>query len=338
MKAKHFIIPLMTICLLSSCSPSDTNSSSSSSSQQDDSSYQMISDNKWEEGFSCNPGNGSDPDTGYFPENRWGNTIDLTYKDNASPIWIMSQHGDIYSLNDHYNKYTGDRSVENIDGYYTFYDESKKVAANPTTGALYLELNASKEYNRPRKSGEQWPHLLLNQGFKKAVQMEETTSVVLTADMELKKFEDHMDGQANPSTHAAQFLMYLVVKSNNSAEDGGFFWFGIPFFDNRYPNGVPESGLVDAGGAGATSKFIYGMPSNEYIDDGILQLNKKTHIEIDITTYIAQGLLLAQQNGYFTKSTYKDLCFQSMNIGYELPGTYDIGVEISNFALTAYYE
>lgn len=335
MKKTKIIIPMMLAMLLTSCN--ETTNPTSSTSGDDESSYQMIVDNKFEEGFSCDPGSGNDPDTGATPDNRWPMRVDLTYKDNASPVWIMSQHGDIYSLNDHYNKHTGDREVEYSDGYYTFYDESKKVSVNPTEGALYLELNTSKEYKRPRKDKEQWSHLLLNQGFKKAVQMSEVDSVVLNIDLEMKKFEDHMNGQANPSVHATQFLMYLVMKSNNTSEDGGFFWFGIPFFDNRYKNGLPESGMVDAGGAGATSKFIYGMPSADYIEDGILQLNKKTHIEVDIAPYILNALVKAQGMGFFTKSTYKDLCFQSMNIGFEIPGTYDCGIEISDFRLTANY-
>lgn len=340
MKAKRFLLPLLIAGLLTGCSndgASKTTTSATSTTSEDDSVYQMIVDNTWQEGFSCDPGSGSNPDTGYIPDNRWPNTVELTYKENASPVWIMSQHGDIYSLNDHYNKYTGDRTVECIDGYYTFYDESKKVAANPETGSLYLELNASQEYQRARKNGEQWCHLLLNQGFKKAVQLSDVDSVILTADMNMKKFEDHMKEEANPSVHAAQFLMYLIVKSNNTAEDDGYFWFGIPFFDNRYQSGLPESGMIDAGGAGATSKFIYGAPSAEYIDGGILQLGEDTHIEFDVKSYIGRALVFAQSKGIFTNSTINDLTFQSMNIGFELPGTYDIGVEISNFALTAYY-
>lgn len=335
MKKTNFIIPMMLALLLTSCNNNPTTSSSTSS--VDESSYQMIVDNKFERGFSCDPGNGNDPDTGYIPENRWPSTIDLTYGNEEGPIWQMAQHGDIYSLNDHYNKYTGDRKVSYEDGYYTFYDESKKVSVNPTEGNLYLELNGSKEYKRPRKSGEQWSHLLIQEGFKKAVQMSEVESVILNIDLEMKKFEDHMNGQANSGVHATQFLMYLVMKSNNTAETGGFFWFGIPFFDNRYPNGLPESGMADAGGAGATSKFIYGMPSRDYIDDGVLQLNKKTHINVDIAPYILNALILAQSKGYFTASSYDDLTFQSMNIGFEIPGTYDCGIEISDFTLTANY-
>lgn len=337
MKPTKIFIPMIMAMLLTSCGETISNSSTSTSSDEQESSYQMIVDNKFERGFSCNPGNGNDPDTGWTPESRWPRTVDLTYGNDSGPVWIMSQHGDIYSLNDHYNKYTGDKTVEEKDGYYTFSDESKVVSVNPTTGSLYLELNASQEYKRPRKSGEQWSHLLINEGFSKAVQMSEVDSVILNVDMEMKKFVDHMGSTALSGVHATQFLMYLVMKSNNTAEDGGFFWFGIPFFDNRYPNGLPESGMVDAGGAGATSKFIYGMPSRDYIEDGVLKLNKKTHIEVDIAPYILSALLLAQSQGYFTKSTYKDLCFQSMNIGFEIPGTYDCGIELSNFTLTANY-
>lgn len=339
MKKLLFISLFGLVC--SSCfSTSITTTNPSSSPAIDDSKYQMIIDNRFEHGFDVSPGSGSNPDTGWFPEERWTKNVDICPTQGDTPIWMLSQHGDIYSLNDHYNKYGGDRyntTVPDEDGYYTFYDESKKVSVNPSKGACYLELNTSQEYERPRKSGEQWCHILLNEGFQKAVQVKEIDECILTIDLTMKKFEDHMNGLADSSLHATQFLMYLVMKSNNPAEDSGFFWFGIPFFDNRYPNGLPESGMIDAGGAGATSKFIYSMPSADYMEDKTLILNKTCSIEVDIKPYILNGLILAQEKGFFLNSTFEDLCFQSMNIGFEIPGTYDCGIEMSNFSLTAYY-
>lgn len=335
-------LPLLSLLLLSCSSPSEDASSSpseelpTSETSEKETSYQLLLDNTFQNGFSVSPASGSRQDDGWIPDDRWARDVDLTYGDSNGPIsWLVAQHGDIYSLNDKYNKYVGEKPTYE-DGYYTFFDESKKMSVNPSAGSLYLELNASKEYVRPRKSGEQWCHLLLNQGFMRAVSLKEVSSVDFTIDLELKKWEDHMDGQANRDVHACQFLMYLVIKSEAALDANDFFWFGIPFFDNRYPNGLPESGLVDAGGAGATSKFIYGMPSSDYLPKG-LPLGSKQSVNVDIKPYIGNALVKARSMGYFVNSELNDLTFQSMNIGFEIPGTYDCGIEISNFTLTAQY-
>ena len=295
---------------------------------------QIILDNTFQRGFSMSPANGSQMDTGWFPENRWPMSVDLTYGDNnEDPLWLGAQHGDIYGLNDIYNKTTGTKpTYEN--GYYTFKDTSKELSVNPEKGALYMEVNTSKEYTRPRKNQEQWCHLLIEQGFAEPVHVSEASKIQLTADLEMKKLEKHMsDSEFNASNHTAQFLMYLVIKSEAALDANDFFWFGISFYDYRYPNGIIEGGMVDAGGAGATSKFIYHMPGYDLLPNG-LPLNEKQSVDIDLKSYIGSALVLANTKfGKFTNSTINDLTFQSMNIGFEIPGTFDCGIELSNFGI-----
>ena len=330
---KKTLLPLLlaTLCV-TSCSPTN-----GGSEPQDDKHYQCIVDNTFQLGFTANPANGFRQDDNWFPDERWLMDVDLTYQEEkTNPVWLVSQHGDIYSLNDKYNALVGEKpTYEN--GYYTFYDESKVMSVNPSTGSLYLELNTSKEYIRPRKAQEAWCHLLLNQGFERAVRISEVNSVDFTIDLTMKKFVDNMNGQANSGLHATQFLMYIIVKSENAYDAHDYFWFGIPFFDNRYPNGLPEYGHIDAGGAGATSKFIYGMPSADYLPNG-LPLNETQKVNVDIKPYLGAALIKAQSLGFFTNSVLNDLTFQSMNIGFEIPGSYDCGIEISNFSLTANYK
>lgn len=329
MKKVNLISVLSLLVLLTGCF--------NPPSPADDKHKQVIIDNTFQEGFICSPANGTRMDDKWVPDGRIMVDVDLTYGDRKqTPCWIVSQHGDIYSLNDKYNKIVGEKPLyEN--GTYTFFDESKKMAVNPSKGSLYLELNTSQEYTRPRRNQEEWCHILLNQGFNEAVSIKDCDTIDFTIDLLMKKFEDHMDGKAERDLHATQFLMYLIVKSEASADAGSFFWFGIPFFDNRYPSGLPESGLIDAGGAGATGKFIYGMNSVEYLPGG-LKLNEKRSVSIELKQAIGRGLLKAQSMNFFTHSSLNDLTFQSMNIGFEIPGTYDCGIEISNFALTANYK
>jgi hypothetical protein len=345
-KGKLLLCVLSTLlaCNLTSCTSGTTSSilssSSSSTSEEESSSIvqeekikQIILDNKFQNGFSFSSANGRGLDDGYIPDDRWPMDVDLTYGDATGTIsWLGAQHGDIYGLNDVYNKVAGNKpTYEN--GYYTFKDTSKELSVNPTTGALYLELNTSKEYSRARKSGEQWCHILIEQGFTEPVYVSESKSITLTADLEMKKLENHMGDDYDSSIHTVQYLMYLVIKSENAYDADDFFWFGIPFYDYRYPNGVPESGMIDAGGAGATSKFIYQLPGYDLLPNG-LPLNEVQSINIDLKPYIGDALVMCRTKfNKFTNSTIDDLTFQSMNLGFEIPGTFDCGIELSNFGV-----
>ena len=339
MKKNNFVslllISMSALMMACSNTPSQSTTPQTPTTSVDEKRKQIILDNTFKKGFSMSSANGSQMDTGWFPENRWPMSVDLTYgeEEGNDPLWMGAQHGDIYGLNDIYNKTTGNKpTYEN--GYYTFKDTSKELSVNPEKGALYMELNTSKEYTRPRKAQEQWCHLLLEQGFAEPVHVSEASHIQLTADLEMKKFENHMsDTEFESGNHTTQFLMYLVIKSEAALDANDFFWFGISFYDYRYPNGIPEGGMVDAGGAGATSKFIYHMPGYDLLPNG-LPLNEKQSIDIDLKTYIGSALVLANTKfGKFTNSTIDDLTFQSMNIGFEIPGTFDCGIELSNFGI-----
>jgi len=293
---------------------------------------QYIVDNTFQNGFNMDPATGFRQDDGWFPDDRWNRPVALTYGSSIAPQWQGAQHGDVYSLNDHYHKTASGtpQPDKTEDGWYIFSDESKKLGANPTKGGVYFELNTSKEYVRDRIGGESWCHLLLQQGFAEACILRNVDSVVLEMDITQTKFEDHMYGTPNVNVHACQFLMYIVCKSENAYDSASYFWFGIPFFDNRYKY-LPESGMLDLG----TGKYMYGMDSSEYLPNGV-QVGVKNHIEIDLLPFFGRGLIMCQDAGYFTHSVIGDLTFQSMNIGFEIPGTYDSAFEITNFSLTSH--
>lgn len=329
-KTVFSLLMISMFCALASCGKDPITPTTS----VEEGKKQIILDNKFQRGFSMSPANGSRFDDNWIPENRWSRSVDLTYGDSTEdPLWMGAQHGDVYGLNDVYNKTTDNKpTYEN--GYYTFKDESKELSVNPDTGSLYMELNTSKEYTRPRKDKEQWCHLLIEQGFAEPVHVSEANRINFTADLEMKKLVNHMsDEEFNANAHTVQYLMYLVIRSEAALDANDFFWFGISLYDYRYPNGINEGGMVDAGGAGATSKFIYHMPGYDLLPNG-LPLNQKQSIDIDLKPYIGSALILAStQFNKFTNSTINDLTFQSMNIGFEIPGTFDCGVELSNFAI-----
>ena len=102
-----FTLPLLSFLLLS-CAPSSGSEVSSSveeipssETSEKETSYQLLLDNTFQNGFSVSPASGSRQDDGWIPDDRWARDVDLTYGEASGPIsWLVAQHGDIYSLND----------------------------------------------------------------------------------------------------------------------------------------------------------------------------------------------------------------------------------------------
>lgn len=289
---------------------------------------ELLSDNCFKNGFTFNPAD-KEPQ----PENRYPLPYDLTYGNPSDSIsWIVEQFGNIYGLADAYA--IDGKKVEYRESSYIIEDPSKKMIINPELGSLTFELNASKEYTSPRKSKEAWPHLIMEQGFKEQLIVKDIETIKLRMDVTLNQAINQMsETEYDPSLHTAQYLMYIVLRSNAAADAGEFMWFGIPIYDARYKY-LPESGMADAGTSGNTGKFIYQMPQNEFMPNG-LPAGEKVDIDVDLMPYFERALSLAHKKNFLVNTTIDDLYLTNMNIGFEIPGTFDISVTLENFSLKA---
>jgi len=335
------LIPIMALC---SCKITRdlTNTSRTSTSREYHDPVQMFCDNTFACGFNVSAatgsviGDGPVKPEGWQPDNHYTRNTKFVPNDivGGIPLWSVRQHGDVYGLGD--EPHRSDVVCEVKDGEYKIEDPSKKIIANKDTGTLYLELDGSVEYpNRDRyETDPAWAHLLMEGALGGEIVSGDVDKIVFTTDITLKKFERHMR-VPDQAYHAAQFLLYLQIYSTVPEDASHYFFFGIPLFDNRYTR-IPEEGHIDSGGSGATGNYIYGMNSGWYLPNGLPQ-GQKQSINIDIKPYLTNALTRMQSVGFYTHTSVDELSFNNMNIGYELPGTYDVGIEISNFALTAYY-
>ncbi len=199
---------------------------------------------------------------------------------------------------------------------------------------MLLELNASKEYEHPRRDKEEWPHILFQEAFNAQPMVKDLEKLVLQMDILMHKSERHMtEEEYNPSLHTIQYIMYIYVYSTAGLDSGQYMFFGIPIYDYRYKV-MPEQGMIDAGTAGNTGNFIYQMSTFDYLPNGLM-VGKQEHIEIDLIKSLGSALVLANTYGKFTNSTINDLYITSMNIGFEIPGTFDCSIELSGLSLMA---
>lgn len=289
---------------------------------------ELIQDNLFKNGFVISPAD-NEPQ----PDNRYPLDYNITYGTPDGQIaWLLGQAGNRFGLADDYALLGKEVAYSN--GYYTIEDTSKQLIINPETGEITFVLNTSKEYLKPREAKEAWPHLLIQQGLSQNISVSDVESIVLSMSIQLNSLINHMSNEEyNPSLHTAQFLMYIVVRSNAAADAGEYMWFGIPFFDARYPL-MQENGMIDAGTSGNTGKFIYQMPQIDFMPNG-LQVGVNNQINVDLIPYFARALMLAKEKGALLNTTVDDLYLTNMNIGYEIPGTYDVSITIQNFSLKA---
>lgn len=252
---------------------------------------------------------------------------------NNKPFWRLCQWGTKYSL-------AKAQCIHDADGGFSYGNEAKKVVVG-TEGSdnrdLILEIKAGAEYgNQARKYGESWPHLLVEQQACKEYPLDKLAGLDFALKIKLLYCEHKMIKETyDPTLHAAQFQIFLVVKNiNRQSEDyENYYWFGVPFYDSRYE--IPPSYKAkDTGKADATGKFIYTI-AGEQVNNERLKPNEWAEINADLLPDIKAGLKEAVERGYLKSSNPADYAVAGMNMGWELPGTLDASVQVRDFGVLA---
>lgn len=260
------------------------------------------------------------------------------------PSWKMAQWSSKHDLRDP----SVTTSSHPEDSVFVLENQSKRIAVNPESGELALKLSASQIYDAPRKNNEPWPHLLIegatgNSDNEQAVQLSNMTALRLTLSQKLTEFKDCMPGYKDRGRHAAQFLMYLYIKGINASGNTEMMWFGLPLFDNRYEYpgeyASPDSGKDDASGL-----FVYNIPAKGFMHDSFFEQavpvgsdqNEWINIDIDLIPYIERAKTLAQQNGFLQGMELDTMYVDGVNLGWEMPGTYDAEMVVKNLSLKSY--
>ena len=270
-----------------------------------------------------------------------GRTIQkhLDYNGEALPstrnVWFMAQWWTPHDVKN--------ATYQKINGVHTYTTESRTLHMNPSdNGYLRIDLNASKEYiDGPRESGEPWTHALIEQTFNESVGMSELASLILKLEVTVNSVENKTGDAYDPGKHAAQLLWYLTLQNvvpedsdpNEVGTRGDFLWFGIPIYDNR-TDFIAQSAHLDQGGPGTTNKLIYSMSSRNYFDEKI-QMGKTYQIEIDVLPYLQEAFLYAINNNALVNAQYQNMQIGYMNLGWELPGTFDVSSTFRGISIKA---
>jgi len=291
----------------------------------------IIEDNNFKTGFKLTKTiNQGDP---YYSEK-----INLyeKFKSNT-PIWTMAQWGSKYDLGSEDYKYVQEDNnlIHTIKGHKEKQNVCKKAIFNSETGSIYMELNASEDYDHPRLANESWPAFLLSQSKTEATKLKLSPlkSLVVDVNYKITKCDKKMsDEEYVESRHTAQCVLFLTVQNRTvgHVDYGKYIWFGFNLFDYRtmgqeFPGGTQ----LDKG----TGRMIYKTSSKDTMKDTNGKqplINQEGHCNFDMIDEAKKSMEEAIKQGYLTTSTWDDMYIGGFNFGFENPGTFDIGCEFSS--------
>jgi hypothetical protein len=247
----------------------------------------------------------------------------------ARPVWDLAQWSSRFPLR------PSDRRATN--GNMVGGNRAKSVvvgkAGSPSAG-FSLAVNAEQEYTRARKTGDEpWVHLLAQQEFENPPTLGGLAACKFHVEARLMLSKLVNPGDYAPSLHAAQYFIYLTVANLNPKSAGYHecFWFGIPVYDNR----SRVVGAYEAQDFGGTKLFIF-TPSSDTFCPGSIHDGEWVTLEKDLLPLMLQGIEHARSKGFLKGSNDPaDYCPIGMNIGWEVPGLFNVDLQIRNLSLTA---
>ncbi len=269
----------------------------------------------------------------------------LNYDGNKAAgdsVWRMAQWGCTKDM-------VADGTLERDGSVITYNDEGKFLQVDSSkTGAITLGIKGSEEYTKDADgnirertdSTENWPHILIEQGV--GTDTSGCEHLYMEVNYQVTKCESLVDRTLyplNPDLNAAQFQWFITLTDMNpdSESYGNSMWFGFSMFDTRAMDGTPGGfASYDGGKEDSTGLFIYMLslqsvagqqPGSVNIPTSVV--GKNVSVKVDILPYISQALKIARQNGAMKGASADQLMIGSTNIGWELPGNYDVEVDIS---------
>lgn len=280
---------------------------------------EILNDVKFETGFGAM---GVTSEYGYNVEK----VLDISGKGDYA--WLLAQWATRRNFADEMCKITDGDEIR-------FENTAKTVAVKAGEGKVRLIADSGKEYDFPRKNGEDWIHLLIEQVFKgkQRVPFSKMDKLILELEFKIAECKNEMsDEEYNPSLHAAQVAWFITVENPDSKEvtrEGrpDYMWFGLSVFDNRF-DGMKDDYALDFG----TKKLIYSIGKEKTIGEKV-EVGKTYTLKFDVLPEIKKAFKIAKDNGFLEGAEFDKMELGSMNLGWELPGTFAAELDIDSISI-----
>jgi hypothetical protein len=246
---------------------------------------------------------------------------------DAKPVWGLAQWNSRFALKPH-------PVSTNADGSLTWSNAAKSIRFGATaegSRVLVLAADSGIEYDdRSRRKEEPWVHLLVEQKFESALSLTELAAAKFRVEARLIRSRNSRPDDYSPDRHAAQFLIFFTVRNDNrkSSGHGDILWFGVPVYDNREPF-PKEHKALDRG----TGKFIF-TPNGRAYTSTSAHDGEWIVLERDLLPLMRDALETAWKRGFLQGSKeMADYRIGGMNMGWELPGSFDVEMQIRGLTL-----
>ena len=300
--------------------------------------YELLTDLNFSRGFAVTQFHSNDSGgvpAGYFD---YGGK-----KATGDPVWSVAQWG---CKIDFLSCLEKERGFSFEEGRITYNDGSKLLSVDTRkTGNVRLFIKGSLEYGQDEEgnwldresSSDNWPNLLVGQEINDT-DISDAGKLIFEIEYTVNSCNRLPATSVDPNMHAAQFQWFITFTNKNPASPGfgQAMWFGFSMFDTRSVGGTP-SGLAayDGGKEDNTGMFIYMfslesaacMVGNEVTLPTAL-IGQKRAVKVDVLPFVEAGLAAAEKRGAMEGTEVSDLMIGSTNIGIELPGSYDVDVQI----------
>ena len=248
--------------------------------------------------------------------------------DGKKPVWELAQWSSKQPFTHGPAERTSDTAIR-----YANAAKSITVGKPGSSDAdISMAVNGTVEYDkRARKRDEPWVHLLLQQDIEDAPVLTEIQSARFRIEARLHSCTKLETPDYSPGLHAAQFQVFFSVQNRNrdSAGYGEYLWFGIPLYDDRHEFPKAHKSKDVAG----TNMFIF-TPAGETYTSKSAHGKEWITVDKDLLPLMREGLELACQRGFLKHSqSLADYRISGMNIGWEVPGVFDVALQVRNLSL-----
>lgn len=245
---------------------------------------------------------------------------------DAKPVWGLSQWSSKFPLDPGLAYYSKDALVCS--------NTAKGIWINGQPAEFTMAVNSRAEYGeQARAQSDPWVHLLVEQEFPAPPRLASLAAAQLHVEARLLHSTNRHHGDYSPGKHAAQFQIFFTVQNRNrqSPGHGDLLWFGVPIYDNR-DRFAKEFKAQDFGG---TAKFIF-TPGGETYATNSAHDGQWVVIEKDLLPLMREALATAWARGFLKDSKeLSDYAIGGMNMGWELPGTFDVAMRVRKLSLRA---
>jgi hypothetical protein len=248
---------------------------------------------------------------------------------SAEPVWDLAQWSSKHPL---------DLACRHESGGWklAWTNAAKSVLLGPpghVEGELLLAVEGSLEYGpRARRAEEPWVHLLVQQEFADPPSLSELASARLRLQARLVRSTLVRTDDYSPDRHAAQYQAFFTVQNRNRTSPGfgQYLWFGVPLYDDRHRS----PGAHVAKDTGGTGMFIYTPPGTAYTAQSAHD-GQWIEIDRDLLPLMREGLATAWAQGFLIQSkSSADYRITGMNLGWEVPGLFDVALGVKGLSLT----